>query len=164
MQTVAVIGAGLKGRAFAMACARAGYRVILEDVMPSKLRDASVDFSGQDGVMEFATTVEDAVREADFAIDFVPDELESKLELVCMIDRMAPPKTFVMVQTTALSVSDLAACTYRADKCVGVRLGDGEVSLVRGVRTAETSVDEVSGLFAALGWATVSLDDRVVVM
>jgi 3-hydroxybutyryl-CoA dehydrogenase len=164
MQTVAVIGAGLKGRAFAMACARAGYRVILEDVMPSKLRDALVEFPGQEGVMEFASTVEDAVREADFAIDFVPDELESKLELVCMIDRMAPPRTVVMVQTTALSVSDLAACTYRAEKCVGVRLGDGEVSLVRGLKTAEASANEVAGLFAALGCTTVYLEDRVVVM
>ena len=39
--------------------------------------------------------MEDAVREADVAVDFVPDELESKLEIFSMIDRMAPPKTLL---------------------------------------------------------------------
>lgn len=92
--------------------------------MPSKLRE--VESALPDGVcLEFASTVEDAVREADFAIDFVPDELESKLEIVCMIDRMAPPKTVLLINTTALDVDDLASCTYRADRCVGFR--DGEV-------------------------------------
>ena len=33
------------------------------------------------------------MREADIAVDFVPDELESKLEIFCLVDRMAPPKT-----------------------------------------------------------------------
>lgn len=117
-----MIGAGLHGRAFAIACAQAGYRVVLEDVMPSKLREVESALPAH-VELTFASTVEDAVREADFAIDFVPDELESKLEMVCMIDRMAPPKTVLLINTTALDVDDLASCTYRADRCVGVRDG-----------------------------------------
>ncbi len=59
--------------------------------------------------------MEDAVREADLAIDFVPDELESKLEIFSMIDRMAPPQTILLTPTEALSITDLASCTYRPD-------------------------------------------------
>jgi 3-hydroxybutyryl-CoA dehydrogenase len=61
------------------------------------------------------------VREADIAIDFVPDELESKLEIFSMIDRMAPPKTILCTPSYALSITDLASCIYRPDRCVAVR-------------------------------------------
>ena len=70
--------------------------------------------------VHFVSTVEDAVREADLAIDCVPDELESKLEILWLLDRMAPPRTVFATPTTRLSIADLAACTCRADKCVAI--------------------------------------------
>lgn len=131
VRTVAVIGAGAAGRGFALACAAAGFHVVLEDVMPAKLRKAAAEFAELDtapaGRLEMAGTVEDAVREADLAVDFVPDELESKLEIFSMIDRMAPPKTILLTPSETQSITDLASCVYRPDKCVAVR---GE--LVRG--------------------------------
>ncbi len=80
IRTVAVIGAGVAGRGFALACAAAGFHVVLEDVMPAKLRKAEADYAdltrrgvpGAAGRLELASTVEDAVREADVAVDFVP--------------------------------------------------------------------------------------------
>jgi 3-hydroxybutyryl-CoA dehydrogenase len=68
----------------------------------------------------FVSTIEDAVRDADLAIDCVPDELESKLEIFCLLDRMAPPRTVLATPTTQLSIGDLASCTYRADKCIAI--------------------------------------------
>jgi len=68
----------------------------------------------------FVSTIEEAVREADLAVDCVPDELESKLEIFCLLDRMAPPRTVLATPTTHLSIGDLASCTYRADKCVAI--------------------------------------------
>lgn len=126
IRIVAVIGAGKAGRSFAMACAAAGFYVVLEDVMPSNLRTAEMEYSdlslrGGYGELELATTVEGAVREADIAVDFVPDELESKLEIFSMIDRMAPPKTILCTPSTALSITDLASCVYRPDRCLAVR-------------------------------------------
>jgi 3-hydroxybutyryl-CoA dehydrogenase len=135
IRTVAIIGAGVAGRSFALACAAAGFDVVLEDVMPANLRKAEADFAecadltqrGTAGQLKLALTVEDAVREADVAVDFVPDELESKLEIFSMIDRMAPPKTILCTPSYALSITDLASCVYRPERCVAVR-GD----LVRG--------------------------------
>lgn len=68
----------------------------------------------------FVSTIEDAVRDADLAIDCVPDELESKLEIFCLLDRMAPPRTVLATPTMHLSIGDLASCTYRADKCIAI--------------------------------------------
>lgn len=67
------------------------------------------------------STVEDAVRNADLAIDFVPDELESKLEIFSMIDRMAPPRTILCTPTEVLSITDLASCIYRPERCFALR-------------------------------------------
>ena len=126
IRTVAIIGAGVAGRSFALACAAAGFHVVLEDVMPANLRKAEADYAdltqrGTVGRLELALTVEDAVREADVAVDFVPDELESKLEIFSMIDRMAPPKTILCTPSYALSITDLASCVYRPERCVAVR-------------------------------------------
>jgi len=104
--------------------------------MPAKLRRAEEDFAdlrlrAVAGSLELVSTVEDAVRRADIAVDFVPDELESKLEIFSMIDRMAPPKTILCTPSEALSITDLASCVYRPERCVAVRGG-----LVRGVFAA----------------------------
>ncbi len=170
MARVAIIGAGQAGRRFALRCARAGFRVVLEDVMPANLRRAQAEFAdlsvGAGGQLEFALTVEDAVRDAEIVIDFVPDELESKLEIFCLIDRMAPPRTILCTPTEALSITDLASCTYRAERCFGVR---GDLNAVEGplrLLHPEAADAEVvawtEGFFAALGWAVgVELDPDV---
>ena len=104
---------------------RAGFTVRLEDVMPANLHHAQEYLRQQLGPsampsVRFVSTIEDAVREADLAIDCVPDELESKLEIFCLLDRMAPPRTVLLTPTKNLSIADLASCTYRAEQCVAI--------------------------------------------
>lgn len=70
--------------------------------------------------IRFVSSIEEAVRDADLAIDCVPDELESKLEILFLLDRMAPPRTVIATPTTQLSINDLASCTYRPDRCVAI--------------------------------------------
>jgi len=170
IRTVAVIGAGVAGRSFALACAGAGFHVVLEDVMPANLRKAEADFAecadlterGTAGRLQLASTVEDAVREADVAVDFVPDELESKLEIFSMIDRMAPPKTILCTPSYALSITDLASCVYRPERCVAVRgnlsgdlRGDAAkrpvVQLLYPASAAESTLTAVDKFLQALG-------------
>jgi len=131
--TVAIIGAGPLGRRLAFRAARAGFRVILEDVMPSSLRHAEEALREALGpeampLVSFARTVEEAVREADLAIDCVPDELESKLEIFSLLDRMAPPRTVFATPTTNLSIADLASCTYRPGQCIGIAVNASQLS------------------------------------
>ena len=138
--------------------------------MPSNLRRAQDEYAefvvGAKGSLRYALTVEDAVREADLAIDFVPDELESKLEIFSLIDRMAPPRTVLCTPTLALSVTDLASCTYRAERCVGLRAAGadllaGTLNVVRSrflVGTIEAAVTE---FLAALGLSGVVIEDEL---
>ena len=151
--TLALIGAGKAGRSLAAAAVRAGHRVMLEDVLPSKLREAleSIPVEGMPGALITVSTVEDAVREADLVIDFVPDELESKLEIVSMADRMAPPRTVLCIQTTALSVTDLASCTYRAERCAGVAILPGGVQIASGAQTSAETLQLVQRFFRSCG-------------
>ncbi len=161
---VAVIGAGQAGRSFTRHLLETGLRVTLEDVLPSNLRQAAdeIEHAGLQGAQErllMVSTVEDAVRDADLAIDFVPDELESKLEILSMMDRMAPPRTIFLTPTEALSISDLASCTYRPGKCFGLSglsrerpfSGEGPVTLLHPEGVEVAALDEVERFLALLG-------------
>ena len=120
--------------------------------MPAKLSEALTEIQtvGMPGSLVTVSTVEDAVREADIAIDFVPDELESKLEIVCMVDRMAPPKTVLCIQTRALNVTDLASCSYRADRCVGLVFDGATSTITRGAQTSDETVSLVEAFTRSL--------------
>lgn len=166
IRTVAVIGAGVAGRSFALACAGAGFDVVLEDVMPANLRKAEAAYAdlSATGRLRVALTVEDAVREADVAVDFVPDELESKLEIFSLIDRMAPPKTILCTPSYALSITDLASCVYRPERCVAVRgeLVRGEVRVLYPASVSEGTLRAVTEFLKRLGsGARVELDPDV---
>ena len=160
---VAIIGAGTAGRSLAAQAVRAGHHVTLEDVLPSRLRQAlaDIDTAGLPGSLRLTNTVEDAVREADVAIDFVPDELESKLEIISMVDRMAPPKTVLCIPTASLSLNDLASCTYRADRCVGVEIAGASVTVVSGPKTSAATQEMVLGFWRSLEVEPALREDAV---
>ena len=169
IETVAVIGAGRLGRRLAALFSAAGYETILEDILPSKLRVAAETigsgYSGEVGVagnLRFASSVEDAVRTADLIVDGVPDELESKLEIFSLLDRMAPPLAVFVTPTQSLSIADLASCTYRADRCVAIEFASSEVlegESVCLVSTSNTSIEvleAVTRCWRRLGFAVES--------
>lgn len=112
--------------------------------------------------IRFVATIEDAVRSADLVIDCVPDELESKLEILWLLDRMAPPRTVFATPTTRLSIADLAACTYRPEKCIAIAAepsalahpgaSSGPVVLRPAPATAGETVALVSDFWLRLGF------------
>ncbi|MGD1064800.1 MAG: 3-hydroxyacyl-CoA dehydrogenase NAD-binding domain-containing protein [Terracidiphilus sp.] len=160
MTTVAIIGAGPLGRWLALGAARSGFRVLLEDVMPANLHHAQESIRQEFGRPElnatalpavaFVSTIEDAVREADLAIDCVPDELESKLEILWLVDRMAPPRTVIATPTTNLSIADLASCTNRPEKCIAIAVAPMDLTAGAGpgitLRAAPAASEETVAL------------------
>lgn len=168
IRSVAVIGAGARGRDFAIRCAASGCHTALQDVLSSKLRAVqSLLVESPVAVrdhLRLATSIEDAVREADLAIDFVPDELESKLEIFSLVDRMAPPKT-ILCTPTLLSITDLGSCTYRADRCVALKLTEdtsGSVQVIRGEKTTSEVSDAVCAWLTLLGFRVGLLNESQV--
>lgn len=162
LRRIAVIGAGAAGRDLALRCVRAGFDVVLEDVMPSRLRSAhhAIASVTPAGALHLASTVEDAVREADLAIDFVPDELESKLEIFSMLDRMAPPRTILCTPTSALSIADLASCTYRPQLCFGLRFPTPKsADLIHTSRSSPDAIFAVTTWLVAIGFTIAPFRD-----
>jgi 3-hydroxybutyryl-CoA dehydrogenase len=164
MLTVAIIGAGPLGRWLALEAARAGISVLLEDVMPSNLHHAHEFIRQQLNAeslpsVRFVSTIEDAVREADLAIDCIPDELESKLEILWLLDRMSPPQTVFATPTTRMSISDLASCTYRPEKCIAivaepqslVAKQSNDILLRTTERTSGDTISLVEGFWRRMG-------------
>jgi 3-hydroxybutyryl-CoA dehydrogenase len=76
-----------------------------------------------------------------------------------MIDRMAPPKTILCTPSYALSITDLASCVYRPERCVAVRgnliRGDAAVRpmvrLLYPAAAAESTLTAVDKFLQALG-------------
>jgi 3-hydroxybutyryl-CoA dehydrogenase len=168
IKTVAVIGAGPMGRRLAALFAAGGFDSVLEDILPSNLRKASEYLSGVDcpysvgpgnsNCVRFASSVEDAVRMADLIVDCVPDELESKLEIFSLLDRMAPPRAIFVTPTRHLSIADLASCTYRADRCIAIQFDSDELPpgvgavLVATTKTSTEVLEEIAKFWITCGF------------
>jgi 3-hydroxybutyryl-CoA dehydrogenase len=164
IRTIAVIGAGIMGRGIAHAAALGGYRTILEDILPNTLRKAETEIrsnldkavelgkvskSDADGAfsrVEYASSVEQAAREADLVIEAVPEEMESKIEIFTLLDKVCRPTTILASNTSSLSVTEIASVTYRAPKCVGMHFFNPvhKMKLLEIVRALETDDETIT--------------------
>jgi 3-hydroxybutyryl-CoA dehydrogenase len=178
VRTVAVIGAGIMGRGIAHVAALGGYRTILEDILPNALRRAEGEIrSNLDkavelgkvaapeahaamGRLEFAQSVEEAARKADLVIEAVPEELESKIEIFTLLDKVCRPGTVLATNTSSLSITEIASVTYRAPKCVGMHFFNPVhkmklLEVVRGLETDEDTLNTASEVGRRMGKETV---------
>src|SRR5690348_8902655 len=170
------------GRSIAYAAAPGGYPTILADILPAALRRAESEIRNQLaeavelgamaapaaqaalGRLEFARSVEEAARQADLVIEAVPDELESKLEIFTLLDKICRPATILATDTSALSVSEIASVTYRAPLCVGMRFinppKSKRLDIVRGLQTDESTVAAALEMGRRMGKETVVINER----
>ena len=164
VETVAVIGAGIMGRGIAHAAALGGYRTILEDLLPNALRRAENEIRTNldKGValgkvtapqalaaferLEYAGSVDEAAREADLVIEAVPEEMESKIEIFTLLDKICRPTTILASNTSSLSITEIASVTYRAKKCLGMHFFNPvhKMKLLEVVRALETDDDTLA--------------------
>lgn len=150
------------GRSIAQAAAIGGYRTILEDILPTALRKAEDAIRSELGRaveagmgqaeadaalarIEFASNVEDAARTADMVIESVSDELESKLEIFVLLDKLCRPETIVVSNTHTQSITELSSVIYRAQNCIGMRfpkppVHSALIEIVRGLETSDATV------------------------
>ncbi len=157
IRRVAIIGAGpggpISGAQLALLCVQAGFSTTLEDILPGNIRRAASQLGGVPG-LRYAASIEDAVRDADLVVDTVPDELESKLEILSLLDRMAPPRSLFATPTETLSIADLASCTYRPGQCFGLRfrsMAPLQVEVVYPAAALAAALSRISAFLRELG-------------
>jgi 3-hydroxybutyryl-CoA dehydrogenase len=164
VKSIAVIGAGIMGRGIAQVAALGGYRTLLEDVLPAALRKAqdeiranldkavelkkvsSAQAEAAEKRLEYADSMEEAAREADLVIEAVPEEMESKIEIFTLLDKICRPATILACNTSSLSISDIASVTYRANQCLGMHFFNPpyKMKLLEIVRARGTDDETIS--------------------
>lgn len=177
-----MIGAGPMGRAFAYAALAAGYRTILEDVIPERLAAAQAEIrkwfeepggGGSSGLEPkeramarffTAASVDVACREAELVMDTLPEEMEMKIDVFCILEKFARPGALLATNAASLSITEIAAVTTRAEHCVGLHFSNAAptgnvLEIVRGRETSEETVEACRELGRRMGREVVVIDE-----
>jgi 3-hydroxyacyl-CoA dehydrogenase len=132
----AVVGAGTMGGEIAQVIANADIPVVLKDVEEKfvdqglekarSLWQARVDAGKMETEelqrklgMISPTTGYEAFGDVDFVIEAVPERMEIKQTVFSELDEVTPGRAILASNTSALSVTEMAQATGRADKVVG---------------------------------------------
>ncbi len=134
MPQVAIIGAGLIGRAWAMVFGRAGWDVALYDSVPGQARRAKAwveagladlaadglvdDPDGAAARVRVAADLADAVARADFVQENLPETVEAKLAIFRELDRLAPKSIVLASSTSAIVASRFTEALPGRARCL----------------------------------------------
>lgn len=133
---VFIVGSGLMGSGIAQVCAQAGLNVTIHDVKPEALEKAVKNITWSVGKFVEKGTVAgpaDAVMSrirtsqslepasaADLIIEAVFENAALKREIFRKIDEAANEDAILASNTSAISISDLAAETRRPERVLGI--------------------------------------------
>ena len=135
MERIAVVGAGLIGRAWAIVFARAGHSVRLWDKVPGvaeaslgTIRERLADLRAAGLVQEApaaiaaritpAATLADCVEGAAHVQENGPERLASKQELFAELDRLCPPEVVLASSTSGIPASEFTANLAGRARCL----------------------------------------------
>jgi L-gulonate 3-dehydrogenase len=119
---IALVGAGLIGRSWAVVFARAGHAVAVYDAEKAALRasleliDATLADLRATGLLDeppetvrarirAVDTLEESVREAGYVQENIGEDRERKIEIFAAIDRLAPPHAVLASSTSTIPAS-----------------------------------------------------------
>jgi 3-hydroxybutyryl-CoA dehydrogenase len=174
IERICVLGAGAMGAGIAQTCSQAGYGVTMRDLTkelveagfkrirtPLERRVAKGKMT-QDEVEEIigrihgTTDLEEAVRDADFIIEAVFEDMKVKKEVFAQVDSYCRPEVVFASNTSSLSITEMAAATSRADRFRGMHFFNPApvmklVELIRGSETSDETVALARELSIKLG-------------
>jgi enoyl-CoA hydratase/3-hydroxyacyl-CoA dehydrogenase len=162
IKRIAVIGAGTMGHGIAEVAALAGYEVWVYDIAEEFLKNAiekirwSVGKLYEKGQIKESTDIilsrihttlsfEEAVKNADFIIEAVPEKLDLKKDVFSRADRLSPSHAILATNTSSLPITEIAEATKRPDKVVGMHFFNPPplmplVEIVKGTMTSDETV------------------------
>jgi enoyl-CoA hydratase/3-hydroxyacyl-CoA dehydrogenase len=163
IKKIAMIGAGDMGHGIAACCLIGGYTVVLRDI-EQKFVDrgmagikASFDKFKAKGKMTPEAydsalarlipmvDIREAVKDADFVIEAVPENLELKKSVFADLDKYAPKCAILASNTSNMSITEIAAATGRPEKVIGYHFFNPAVlmKLVEVIRGAGSSDESI---------------------
>lgn len=181
VQTLGIVGAGQMGGGIGQVAAQAGFKVLLYDISDT-LVDASLEnlqrnlirltdrgkLSQEDQNTIMArlrgTTNLADMRDAELVIEAAPEDYEIKKSIFQQLDKMTRPETILASNTSSISLTQLGAVTSKPDKVIGMHFMNPPVvmqlvEIVRGLATAEETLQTVDSLAKKMGKTTILAKD-----
>ena len=177
VETVAVIGSGLMGRGIAYVAAVGGFRTVVHDVSAPALDRAFAQIRKDldDGVARGKLTADaataafarlsahaemSAVAEADFVIEAVPEDIGIKMKTFAALDATCAPDVVLATNTSALSITEIAAATGNPERVVGMHFFNPVpkmklVEIVRALDSSEDALEVTEAVAQRMGKETV---------
>lgn len=182
IKTVGVVGAGLMGSGIAQVVGQAGYSVVVREVEQRFLDKALKAIDGQlqrtvdKGRMaaeekakllgRIAWTLNlDDLKGADLIIEAIIEDLPLKQELYRSLDRLCPPATIFVSNTSSISIMAMASVTGRADRFAGLHFFNPVpvmrlVEVIRSIRTSDETYRTVFDFAKSVGKEPVTTKDN----
>ena len=173
MKNVFVIGAGTMGLDIAQVFATAGYNVTaygrtdasigkssakLTKSLTKRVDRGKMTQEAADAILAHITFVTDYenLKTADLVIEAIVENMEIKHNLYAAIDEICPEHTIFATNTSSLSITELAACTKRADKFIGMHFFNPAtvmklVEIIRGMHTSDETFETIKALCTEIG-------------
>jgi 3-hydroxybutyryl-CoA dehydrogenase len=181
IKTIGVIGCGTMGNGIAHVAARSGFRVLLHDI-EQHLLDRSIQTIDRNLDREVAksrispedksaalsrivpVTKDSALSEADFVIEAVIENLETKANVFKAMDGITRPGAILASNTSSISITKIASRTKRPDKIIGMHFMNPVpvmtlVETVRGLATSDETCQTTKQLAESLGKTPVEVND-----
>ena len=181
IKTIGVIGGGTMGNGIAHVAARSGFRVLLHDI-EQRLLDRSIQTIDRNLDREVAksgisladksaalsrivpVTKDSALSEADFVIEAVIENLETKANVFKAMDGITRPGVILASNTSSISITKIASRTKRQDKIIGMHFMNPVpvmtlVEIVRGLATSDETCQTTKQLAESLGKTPVEVND-----
>ncbi len=163
VKKVAMIGAGDMGHGIAACCLLGGYTVVLRDIEQkfvdkgmAGIKNSFGKFLEKGKITKEAydsalarlipmVDIKEAVKDADFIIEAVPEKLELKKSVFADLDKYAPKHAILASNTSNISITDIAAATGRPDKVIGYHFFNPAilmklVEVTKGAKSSDESV------------------------
>jgi enoyl-CoA hydratase/3-hydroxyacyl-CoA dehydrogenase len=160
---IAMIGAGDMGHGIAACCLMGGYSVVLRDIDQKFVDRGMAGIKGSfdkfkakgkmtpeayDEALARLTPMVDlqeAVKDADFVIEAVPEKLELKKSVFADLDKYAPKHAILASNTSNISITEIASATSRPDKVIGYHFFNPAilmklVEVIKGGKSSDESI------------------------
>ncbi len=182
ISNIAVIGAGIMGRGIAHVAALGGLNTVLNDVATDLLEKArnrirqdlqkaieigkvtNAEMDAAVARLTLETDLTRAVASADLVIEAVPEKIELKLDLFARLDRTCPPHAVLASNTSALSITEMAAATKRPQQFIGMHFFNPVhkmklVEIIRGLETNDETFTAAETVSRRMGKETVEVKE-----
>jgi 3-hydroxybutyryl-CoA dehydrogenase len=181
VQRIGVVGLGAMGAGIAQVAIEAGFDVVGREVS-AELEEAAAGRIGhfltrkvekgqqtQDerdaAVARLETTTDlEALAECDLVVEAIVEQLDAKLELFAELERLCRPDAVLATNTSALSVTEIAAATSSPERVVGMHFFNPAplmplVEVVRAELSSDGAVATVLDVVERLGKVGVPCHD-----